>query len=437
MNLQQVKQLSNLLPSTVINLEGVSFENRAYALPGVVDASESISDVEFVAEDKFGEIDVSKQLRLKPDTCERMVVTNKYVVVGGLCYDDDGEHVNPLEEECANGNIFHHGRRAWKKGEEASFFDAMGFDGEGNQALNAESVSDELLRNVSAIIRKNRSLMSTLSNLLRNMKGQGTWDLVIKRIGDAIYQEGWEYAPDYIATYFLDVSWWIDVDEVWKDKLEPLIDLLSESEAEKAWERAVSAGKMGNPLAVMLDIYEHSGVWYSVSGGGMQCAWDTSRGGAVWVPDEDATDNIRYNVLHQIGIGKVEWRGSLGSNEYPLNAQYSLDDGLTWVGDSCKWSWRQAMDEMLLASGQMITKNEMDNLMYDESVKHCKSLLKEYNAWVNGEVYGVVVYTIDRETGESIDSGDECWGYIGTEYAEETLESNILETVVRLASATH
>ena len=436
MNQHQVEVLSNLRPETVIAAEGVSFADRALALPEVVDAEESFSEVSMAGDADTGEmIDVTAELRLEPDTQERMVVMEKFIVAGGLCYDQDSEHCNPMKDDCANGSLYHHGRRG-SSGEESSFFEALGLDSYGDKDLKDERVSDQLVAHVTTTIRKNRSLMTTLSNLLRGQGETCTWDAVLKKVGDAIYQEGWEYALDYIATWFLDVSWWADVADEWKDKLDDLAGLLCESEAESAWERAIAAGTIGNPLAVLLDIYEHGGIVYSISGGGMQCRWDTTRGGAIWVPDDDAEENIRYNVLHRLGIGEVKWFGACGSKDDPLNARYSLDGGNTWVGNFAKWS--QAMDAMVAASGRTIDPAELARLLSAEAEKYCKGVLEAYNAWVNGEVYGVVVYVIDRQTGERIEAeDDECWGYIGGDYAEETLEDTILNTVMRLGAVKH
>jgi len=50
-------------------------------------------------------------------------------------------------------------------------------------------------------------------------------------------------------------------------------------------------GKEHN-LAVRIDKYEHSCVYYSVHGEGMQCRWDTSNTWAVWFPDKCAMEDI-------------------------------------------------------------------------------------------------------------------------------------------------
>jgi hypothetical protein len=45
-------------------------------------------------------------------------------------------------------------------------------------------------------------------------------------------------------------------------------------------------GEAPDPYAVLLDVYEHGGIAYSLSGTGQQCQFDTARGGAVWVPGD-------------------------------------------------------------------------------------------------------------------------------------------------------
>lgn len=52
-------------------------------------------------------------------------------------------------------------------------------------------------------------------------------------------------------------------------------------------------GKPENPDAVSIDKYEHSSIWYSVSGEGTQCRWDTSHGWAVWLPSACLLDELK------------------------------------------------------------------------------------------------------------------------------------------------
>ncbi len=436
MNRQQIKILSNLRPETVVALEGVPFASRALALPGVLEARESLYEVAFIGEVERDEvIDVMAAMRIPPDTEERMVVMEKFIVAGALYFDDDAEHCNPFLEQYGNGRLFHRGRRAGR-GEEVDFHHALGCDEDGNKALGDESVSDQLVEHVVALIRGNRSLMATLSNLLRSRGKAASWRAVLDTVTDAVFREGWEFALDYIAERFLDVPWWNRLASHWRDKLDGLASLLCESAAEAAWERARAAGTIGHPLAVLLDIYEHGGVVYSVSGGGMQCRWDTTRRGAVWVPDEGAESDIRTNVLRDMGLGDLRWFGTVGSEDEPPVVRYTNDGGRTWSG--AYRTEAAARAAMLEASGLRLDPTELAGRLTGEAERYCRGVLDEYNAWVNGEVYGVAVYVLDRATGMRIKARDEeFWGVTGSEHAEGSLEEAVLSAVMCLARPMH
>lgn len=50
------------------------------------------------------------------------------------------------------------------------------------------------------------------------------------------------------------------------------------------------------------------------------------------------------------------------------------------------------------------------------------SILTEYSAWCNGEVYGIVEMQRDPATGEWAETDSTCWGFIGYEYAEQMVK---------------
>lgn len=52
-------------------------------------------------------------------------------------------------------------------------------------------------------------------------------------------------------------------------------------------------GEPVNPDAVRIDKYEHSQVYYSVSGEGHECRWDTSHDWAVWLPNKCLLDDLK------------------------------------------------------------------------------------------------------------------------------------------------
>lgn len=427
-----------LRPETVMALENVSFSDRAKAIPGVIEVSFSVDDVPYAGDNPDEDtIDVKDCMRIQPDTEERMIILGKHALVGGLVYDHDSEHLNPCEEGAANGNIYHGSTRRGDAEEQGSFYEALGFDGDGNKDFACQSVRDRLVKRVMKGIGNDLGVFSRLIHRLRATGHEVSKASLAKVVEFAINQEGPLYALDYLADTLYGVPYWNRLDGKLQDNLEPLADLFTESQVEACWNEAYSAGEIGNPFAVELDIYEHGGVAYSVSGTGMQCRWDTSRGGAVWVPDADALDNIKSSVLSELGIGEVKWFGACGSETDPLNARYSLD-GENWIGEGMGWKWRDALDQMIKASSARVSPEKLKSLMQAEAVRYCKSVLEDYNNWANGYAYGVVMYVIDRETGERIEAdNDECWGYLGSQYAEDELESSMLAKAISLGRTLH
>jgi len=434
--------LNNILrPETVVALENVSFSMRAQALPGVVEVSYSIDEVLMSGDNPDGDtIDVRRCMRISPDIEERMVVLDRnhgIIIAAGLAYDQDSSHLNPCEPGTANGNIYHVSKRRGDADEQRSYYAALGLDGDGNKDFSCQVVADRIVKRVMKGLGND---LSTLTRLLHRLRATGrpvskaSLETVLRF---AIEQEGWEYALDYVVDALYGVRFWNHMDGKLQDALQPLADLFSESKAEACWDEAFAAGEVGSPLAVPLDIYEHSGTAYSVSGTGMNCAWDTSRAAAVWVPDDDAIDNIRSNVLSELGIGQVAWFGALGSETDPLHARFTLD-GSTWVGEGKGWKWREALDQMVAASSMFIDRKALDSLMNAKAVEYCKGVLEEYNDWVNGNVYGVLCYVIDRSTGRIIkDEEAESWGHLGSQHAEDELDAIVLAKVLEYSQTVH
>ena len=434
-----ISVLQNVLrPETVMALENVPFVQRAQALPGVIDASYSLDEVLYTGENPDEEmIDAKGCMRIQADTEERMMVMDRHIIVGGLAYDSDSEHLNPCVEGTANGNIFNASTRRGTAEEQGSFYEALGLDGDGNKDFSCQSVKDRLVKRVMKGICNNLGIFSRLLHRLRATGRKVSKASLQEVVEFAINQEGPEYALDYLADSLYGVPYWNRLDGKLQDVLEPLADLFTESAVEACWDEACSAGELGNPFAVELDIYEHGGVAYSISGTGMQCRWDTSRCAAVWVPDDDALDNITSNVLSALGIGKIQWFGACGSDTDPLHARYSLD-GETWIGEGMGWKWREALNQMTQAAGLKDCPEKLNSLMYAEAKRYCQSVIEDYNNWVNGNAYGVVFYVIDRKTGERVEEhDDECWGYLGSDYAEEELESSMLAKAIELGQTLH
>ena len=115
----------------------------------------------------------------------------------------------------------------------------------------------------------------------------------------------------------------------------------------------------GDPDAQLLDCYDHSGQHWSLSGSGMQCRWDTASGAGVWQPDK----YLRQQIDSDVAEGKD----------------------------------RQAQCRI-----------------------YAQQFLGQFNSILAGDVYGCVVETFELE-GDQIES-DSCWGFVGGDYAEESLK---------------
>lgn len=118
-------------------------------------------------------------------------------------------------------------------------------------------------------------------------------------------------------------------------------------------------GSKGDLDAVILDCYEHGCQKWSVHGHGTMCAWDTSRGAGVWVP----------NSVIRPELEKI--------------------------------------------------KDEEERRL--SAIKYAEQALDVYNAWLNGEVYGVVVNVFDAWGKEIEGAGDSCCGYYGADDATAAL----------------
>jgi len=185
----------------------------------------------------------------------------------------------------------------------------------------------------------------------------------------------------------------------------------------------------GEPYAQLLDCYAHSNEWWSLSGHGMQCRWDTSRGAGVWIPDKycledihksgdlDAVAFIKENPLHgkKYVLYRVEW---VESQKYVLHEVKTADNYRELVGErealrknrSCNTEWQREWGRQHRA----------------ESL--CKSFLETHNAIINGDVWGIVCEVFD-ENGTQVDE-ESCWNFVGSEYAQQAMEEEFFDPTV-------
>jgi hypothetical protein len=414
----QCHALSRLSLQTLIGLERVGFEVKARALPGVVDARESLGDVDLVGDfDEDDCIEVRAMMRLKPQHEERMIVTARYIVAGGLAHDDDCQ--NPLDDE-GNGKLVHRGRRGNAR-EEHEFNDALGLDQYGDRDLCADAVCVELYRLVWERVRADKAQCAKLVRLLKKHDRTCT---VKEAIAQAMAYGG---TSEAVVESFTSETRMGNLELQDAIRLLPLTTLADELQMD-AWRAAMRKGTLGVPHAQLVDIYEHGLSSYTLAGSGMQDRWDTTSAGALWVPCEDALYNIRHHAMRALGLTHVDFKVN-GT----ADVAYSLDNGATWVAGYA--TWHDALVAMLAAAGAGITLEAVEEALATAARAYAKPLLEEYTSWGNGDCYGVVVYVIDRTTGRRVrDHDDECWGYLGSSYAAEELEARMLSLAATLTA---
>lgn len=182
-------------------------------------------------------------------------------------------------------------------------------------------------------------------------------------------------------------------------------------------------GLVGDPHAVLLDVYSHGGERWSLAGQGMQCRFDTSRNVGVWVPDSDET---RKEIVRR---GQIYSIGCIEENSYSLRSgkhRYwcELDSGEKSPDFE---EWHQAFEwlekRFVSRPKRYITKAQLRQGEIRAARKWATSVLQEYNDWLSGDVYGHVVVSFntngdvtDPSSWNEIDS-EECWGCVGADNA--------------------
>jgi hypothetical protein len=206
---------------------------------------------------------------------------------------------------------------------------------------------------------------------------------------------------------------------------------------EKFWEALRSSGRIGNKDAVPLDCYEHSGVAWSISGEGMSCAFDPARGGGVWVPDDSARQEIdRRQAVYT--FGRVEANGGWTPSSGKLRFFGVVDNSYGGGKSEGFMHWHEAFDWLqkevkARASALSLDPGERSAQERQGRVRAATEIarpcVEEYNGWLNGRTFGIVAATFanvgdkDEPEWEFVES-DECWGFIGDDYAMEEAESN-------------
>lgn len=299
-------------------------------------------------------------------TCEK----NGRTLIGYLTSDQDSQ--NPLEDSDCYGHIYTAHRHAGRE-EHRNMQQALGLDDDWEP--NLELVNEnELLEALYTEIPREILLDHCKDNWPRN---------------DLLSDE--EFIRECMPTveYFED-DFGVETAKV---KL-------------KLWKRPKHT--------VVLDCYQHSGIAYSVQGKGMQCRFDTAKGAAVWVPNDICLEEIhrRAAVYRKGRIVKLKQHWFV--EEYGSLIE-KLPQFKTW-GEAFNY-----LESVGVIDCHLKSQEHAEAMAAQELALQA---VEVYNAYLNGDVYGVVVAQYDSETKELIEH-DDCYGFFGYEYAKEELNERI------------
>jgi hypothetical protein len=180
--------------------------------------------------------------------------------------------------------------------------------------------------------------------------------------------------------------------------------------AESIWQEEFSAGRIGNPYAVALSLYSHSGESWSMTN-------DLVNIDGVWTPSDYLEVERRVAALSFGDIVEVRDLSKF---------QVKFDDG---VVSECFDEWGEALNHLIIETSN---KKPTSAQFRQGQVRAAESLasgsLESYNDWLNGACYGVVTAIFENDGDEDepewvLVESDCGWGYIGSDYAEVEAES--------------
>lgn len=149
------------------------------------------------------------------------------------------------------------------------------------------------------------------------------------------------------------------------------------------------------------------------------CKWDGDADDlpdGVWVADKGAIENIDHSPLPRNVTVKYSYREKCWRvlHEVP-HARRAMTGDIQ--GSNTKF------DDHMAAFAFAHTLGEGD--IGWQAELYAKGVLEEYVSWCNGDVYGCCVETFVKTGPEDDDwesvEADECWGFIGSDHAEQSL----------------
>lgn len=203
----------------------------------------------------------------------------------------------------------------------------------------------------------------------------------------------------------------------------------------KVWNELREEGVIGEKDVVLLDCYEHSGQHWSLTGGGTQCRFDTAQGAGVWVPDNSAREEIdRRAKVYAFGYiaRNSNWTRKSGKLRFTahLDTNYGAEQSVEFGQWHEAFEWLVAKTAKLKPSSRRKAELALQERRGRERAAKelAQGALDEYNAWLAGQCYGVVAATFQKVESTADEPqyefvvSDECWGYIGDDYAMEEAE---------------
>lgn len=364
--------------------------------------------------------EVELEFEYTPADWEEPVIkqAGNYIIFGYLSHDDDCG--NPLDDCDGMGKIHHHPRSRYGR-RDSDYFEVLGLDSYGDPIVDEDKVQDLWRERVMALpLRHFHIADKAVRARIRERWYQGRDYRA--QLREALANEE---AGDYNMWQMCRYGEWSKLDlpsDLISDLAETLDDLVHWD-----WDTIRrECAEPGDPDAVLLDLYDHSGVQWSVSGSGMQCRFDTSRGEAVWVPDQYARDEImRRAPVYDYAWIEEKARFNESRIAYLLN--YGDEKNGALVSDD----WADLFKKAEEIAAECKARGEAPR--FDgrrlAALELAEQALEKYNDWSNGDCYGVIVQV--HELDGTLVKEDACWGYIGSDYAEETLKDAVESSVRR------
>lgn len=347
--------------------------------------------------------DVELVLPIEPDSVmmykdrlQRQV--GNTITIGYLAHDSDCQ--NPLEDGDGYGKILVARRHSSDLPE---FYKALGLDSSGSPDYefdDDEAVEKECDRQLRLMAdAKHPDGSFTLVKIHGDLEGMG----FEQGEGSGVFQHVMENIEE------IDLEDYFDFDAIRK----------------ALWEKGRADGTIGNKYAISLDVYEHSGISYSLSGGGMQCRFDTARGGALWVPNDVCEEEIKSR-------GPVYQKGKIVSSQLRTKHQYNVrtyesfglfDEVVHPPFDTFGEAYQYLKE--LNWEGYV---QPLEDAEHDAARELAKQAADIFTEWSNGNCFGYVVATFELpeevEDGQEIDyeDHDSCWGFIGDDDAYSNLK---------------